>query len=99
MRKLLIAVLIAVVKDTSLKTVGGDRRTEAVSVEKPTILVGLSVETLDIRAVSVGAPIIQIEPKARIGLDREMTDGICRATRLLPTGSSEWLPAIHDQRV
>jgi len=99
MRKLLIAVLIAVVKDTSIKTVSGDRRTEAVSVEKPTILVGVSIETLDIRAVSVETPIIQIEPKARVGLDRETTDGSCRATRLLPAGSSEWLPAIHGQRV
>jgi len=53
MRKLLIAVLIAVVKDTSLKTIDGDRRTEAVSVEKPKTPVGVSVETLDIRAVSV----------------------------------------------
>ena len=99
MRKLLIAVLIAVVKDTSLKIVGGDRRTEAVSVEKPKIRVGVSVETLDIRAVSVETLTIQIEPKARFGLDRETTDGSCRATRLLPAGSSEWLPAIHGQRV
>ena len=60
MRKLLIAVLIAVVKDTSQRTVGGDRRTEAVSVEKPTILVGVSVETLDIRAVSVEKPTILV---------------------------------------
>jgi len=99
MRKLLIAVLIAVVKDTSLKTVGGDRRIEAVSVEKPKILVGVSVETLDIKAVSVQTPTVQIEPKAGVGLDRERTDGSCRATRLLPASSSELLPAIHGQRV
>ena len=99
MRKLLIAILIAVVKGTSLKTVGGDRLIEAVSVEKPKILVGVSVETLGIRAVSVETPTIQIEPKTRVGLDRETTDGSCRATGLLPASSSEWLPAIHGQRL
>jgi len=76
-----------------------DRRIEAVSVEKPKILVGVSVETLDIKAVLVETPTIQIEPKARVGLDRETTDGSCRATRRLPASSSEWLPAIHCQRV
>ena len=59
----------------------------------------VSVETLDIRAVSVETPITQIEPKARVGLDRETTDGICRTTLLLPAGSSELLSAIHGQRV
>ena len=88
-----------VVKDTSPKTIGGDGRTEAGSVEKSKILVGVSVETLDIRAVLVQTPTIQIEPKARVGLNREMTDGSRRATRQLPTGSSEWLPAVHEQRV
>ena len=86
-------------KDTSLKTVGGDRRIEAVLVEKSKILVGVSVETLDIRAVLVQTPTIQIEPKARVGLNRETTDGSRRATRQLPTGSSEWLPAVHGQRM
>jgi len=67
-------------KDTSPKTVGGDRHIEAVSVEKSKILVGVSVETLDIRVVLVETPAIQIEPKARVGLDQETTDGSCRAT-------------------
>ena len=48
-----------VVKDTSLKTVSGDRRIQAISVEKPKILVGVSVGTLDLRAVSVETPTIQ----------------------------------------
>ena len=34
-----------VVKDASLKTVSGNRRIEAVSVETSTILVGVSVDT------------------------------------------------------
>jgi len=60
---------------------------------------GVSVETLDIRVVLVETSTIQIEPKARVGLDWETIDRSCQATRLLPTGSSEWLPPIHSQQV
>ena len=98
MRRQLGVVLIVVLKDTLLKTVGGNQRIEAVS-ETLTVLVGVSVETLDVKAVSVETLIIQVEPRARAELDRETTDGSCRVTRLLPAGSSEWLPAIHGQRV
>jgi hypothetical protein len=44
----------------------------------------VSVETLGIEAVSVETLIVQAEPRARAGLDRETTEGDRRATRRPP---------------
>jgi hypothetical protein len=62
------------------KIVGEDRRVKAVSVETLIMSLGVPVETLSTGAVSVEMPTIQVEPKARAGLDWE-TAGRCRATR------------------
>jgi len=66
-----------------LKTVGGNRRLRPVSVEtcgmRP-----VSVETHGMKAVSVETPTMLTSPRVKDGLDREIANGSCRATRRLP---------------
>jgi len=58
---------------------------------------GVSVETLSIRAVSVETPIIYVEPRVRAGTGRETTGGSCRATRQPPVGGSKGLSTIRNK--
>jgi hypothetical protein len=84
------------VKDTLQRIVGGDRHIRAVSVETLTISLRVSVETLSTEAVSVETPIIQVEPRAKAGFDRETTAGGHRATRRLPAETTKWLSTVHN---
>ena len=45
---------------------------------------GVPVETLALRMVSVETPLSLVEPRVRAGSDRETTEGSCRATRQPP---------------
>ena len=74
-----------VVRVTSLKIVGGNRQIEVVSVETPGIE-ALSVETLA----------VLVSPQTMAGLDRETTEGSCRATRQLPIETKKGLSTIHS---
>jgi hypothetical protein len=84
------------VRATLRKTVGEDRRVKVVLVETLKICLGVSLEALSTGAVSVEMPTIQVETKARAGLDRETAEGSCRATSGLPAATSKRFSTIYN---